>query len=164
MKKYEAKELMIGSWVLPYDGKTPRQIVSLTMQKAGFMRDYGRGRDFYRFDQIQGIPLSEELLKNCVTYRDMNPKEPNEQVQSIHCYSDTVIAIHADGETKYKRFRYLHEIQAYLLSGYNLVTVFDVEKFKEAVIRSALNSYTKDMKELCDKYFYGDIEFKFGRD
>ena len=129
MKKYEAKELMIGSWVLPYDGKTPRQIVSLTMQKAGFMRDYGRGRDFYRFDQIQGIPLSEELLKHCVTYHDMNPKEPNEQVQSIHCYSDTVIAIHADGETKYKRFRYLHEIQAYLLSGYNLVTVFDVEKY-----------------------------------
>ena len=103
MKKYEAKELMIGSWVLPYDGNTPRQIVSLTMQKAGFMRDYGRGRDFYRFDQIQGIPLSEELLKNCVTYHDMNPKEPNEQVQSIHCYSDTVIAIHVGGETKYKR-------------------------------------------------------------
>ena len=83
MKKYEAKELMIGSWVLTYDGKTPRQIVSLTMQKAGFMRDHGRGRDFYRFDQIQGIPLSEELLKHCVTYRDMKPKEPNEQVQSL---------------------------------------------------------------------------------
>ena len=93
------------------------------------MRDYGRGRDFYRFDQIHGIPLSEELLKHCVTYRDQNPKEPNEQVQSIHCYSDTVIAIHADGETKYKRFRYLHEIQAYLLSGYNMVMVFDVEKY-----------------------------------
>lgn len=141
MKKYEAKELMIGSWVLPYDGKTPRQIVSLTMQKAGFMRDYGRGRDFYRFDQIQGIPLSEELLKNCVTYRDMNPKEPNEQVQSIHCYSDTVIAIHVGGETKYKRFRYLHEIQAYLLSGYNLVTVFDVEKYASLIVKDGSESH-----------------------
>lgn len=127
MNKQESQNLMIGSWVLA--GGEPRQVSSLTTKKAGFKRGTSGHRDFYRFDQIQGIPLSEELLKNCVTYRDMNPKEPNEQVQSIHCYSDTVIAIHTDGETKYKRFRYLHEIQAYLLSSYNLVTVFDVEKY-----------------------------------
>lgn len=119
---------MIGSWVLA-DGK-PRQVHSLTTKKAGFKRgNYGQ-RDFFRFDQLQGIPLSEPLLKKCVTYRDIDPKQPNEKIQSIHCYSDTVIAIHTEGRTEYHRFRYLHEVQAFL-THYQLKVVLDEEKYNE---------------------------------
>lgn len=128
MNKQESQNLMIGSWVLA--GGEPRQVSSLTTKKAGFKRGTSGHRDFFRFDQLQGIPLSEELLKECITYRDINPKEPNGKVQSIHCYSDTVIALHTEGRTEYHRFRYLHEIQAFLTSLYQLQVVLDLEKYK----------------------------------
>ena len=128
MNKQESQNLMIGSWVLA--GGEPRQVSSLTTKKAGFKRGTSGHRDFFRFDQLQGIPLSEELLKECITYRDINPKEPNGKVQSIHCYSDTVIALHTEGRTEYHRFRYLHEVQAFLTSLYQMQVVLDVEKYK----------------------------------
>ena len=128
MNKQESQNLMIGSWVLA--GGEPRQVSSLTTKKAGFKRGTSGHRDFFRFDQLQGIPLSEELLKECVTYRDINPKEPNGKVQSIHCYSDTVIALHTEGRTEYHRFRCLHEVQAFLTSLYQMQVVLDVEKYK----------------------------------
>ena len=127
MNKQESQNLMIGSWVLA--GGEPRQVSSLTTKKAGFKRGTSGHRDFFRFDQLQGIPLSEELLKECITYRDINPKEPNGKVQSIHCYSDTVIALHTEGRTEYHRFRYLHEVQAFLTSLYQMQVVLDVEKY-----------------------------------
>lgn len=129
MNKQESQNLMIGSWVLA--GGDPRQVSSLTTRKAGFKRGTSGHRDFFRFDQLQGIPLSEELLKECVTYRDINPKEPNGKVQSLHCYSDTVIALHTEGCTEYHRFRYLHEVQAFLGTMYQLQVVLDLEKYKE---------------------------------
>lgn len=128
MNKQESQNLMIGSWVLA--GGVPRQVSSLTTKKAGFKRGTSGHRDFFRFDQLQGIPLSEELLKECITYRDINPKEPDGKVQSIHCYSDTVIALHIEGRTEYHRFRYLHEVQAFLTSLYQMQVVLDVEKYK----------------------------------
>lgn len=128
MNKQESQNLMIGSWVLA--GGEPRQVSSLTTKKAGFKRGTSGHRDFFRFDQLQGIPLSEELLKECITYRDINPKEPNGKVQSIHCYSDTVIALHTEGRTEYHRFRYLHEVQAFLTSLYQMQVVLDLEKYK----------------------------------
>ena len=128
MNKQESQNLMIGSWVLA--GGEPRQVSSLTTKKAGFKRGTSGHRDFFRFDQLQGIPLSEELLKECITYRDINPKEPNGKVQSIHCYSDTVIALHIEGRTEYHRFRYLHEVQAFLTSLYQMQVVLDMEKYK----------------------------------
>ena len=128
MNKQESQNLMIGSWVLA--GGEPRQVSSLTTKKAGFKRGTSGHRDFFRFDQLQGIPLSEELLKECITYRDINPKEPNGKVQSLHCYSDTVIALHTEGRTEYHRFRYLHEVQAFLTSLYQMQVVLDVEKYK----------------------------------
>ena len=128
MNKQESQNLMIGSWVLA--GGEPRQVSSLTTKKAGFKRGTSGHRDFFRFDQLQGIPLSEELLKECITYRDINPKEPNGKVQSLHCYSDTVIALHIEDRTEYHRFRYLHEVQAFLTSLYQLQVVLDLEKYK----------------------------------
>ena len=128
MNKQESQNLIIGSWVLA--GGEPRQVSSLTTKKAGFKRGTSGHRDFFRFDQLQGIPLSEELLKECITYSDINPKEPNGKVQSLHCYSDTVIALHIEGRTEYHRFRYLHEVQAFLTSLYQLQVVLDLEKYK----------------------------------
>lgn len=128
MNKQESSQLMIGSWVLA-DG-SPRSICCITTKKVGFKRGTSGQRDFFRFDQLNGIPLSEPLLKECVKYRDLDPKSPNEKVQSIHCYSDTAIAIHTPEGTQYRRFRHLHELQSYLLSAYQIQTVFDVEKWK----------------------------------
>ena len=145
MNKQESRNLMIGSWVLA--GGEPRQVSSLPTKKAGFKRGTSGHRDFFRFDQLQGIPLSEELLKECITYRDINPKEPNGKVQSIHCYSDTVIALHIEGRTEYHRFRYLHEVQAFLTSLYQKQVVLDVEKYKENVKKEIkdFDTWMKDM-------------------
>lgn len=127
MNKQESQNLMIGSWVLA-EGK-PRQVYSLTTKKAGFKRGTNGQRDFFRFDQLQGIPLSEPLLKECVTYRPTGKQQDTDPAISIHCYSDTVIAVRIDGNTQYYRFRYLHEVQSFLLSTYQLQVQFDVEKY-----------------------------------
>ena len=129
MNKQESQNLMIGSWVLA-EGE-PRQVHSLTTKKAGFKRGTNGQRDFFRFDQLQGIPLSEPLLKECVTYRPTGKQQDTDPAISIHCYSDTVIAVRIDGNTQYYRFRYLHEVQSFLLSTYQLQVQFDVEKYKE---------------------------------
>lgn len=97
MNKQESQNLMIGSWVLA-EGK-PRQVHSLTTKKAGFKRGTNGQRDFFRFDQLQGIPLSEPLLKECVTYRPTGKQQDTDPTISIHCYSDTVIAVRIDGNT-----------------------------------------------------------------
>lgn len=128
MNKQESQNLMIGSWVLA-EGK-PRQVHSLTTKKAGFKRGTNGQRDFFRFDQLQGIPLSEPLLKECVTYHPTGKPQDTDPAISIHCYSDTVIAVRIDGNTQYYRFRYLHEVQSFLLSTYQLQVLFDVEKYK----------------------------------
>ena len=127
MNKQESQNLMIGSWVWA-DGK-PRQVDSLTTKKAGFKRGTNGHRDFFRFDQIQGIPLSEQLLKECVTYCPTGKNQDADPTISVHCYSDTVIAVSIDGNTKYCRFHYLHEVQSFLLSTYQLKVQFDVEKY-----------------------------------
>lgn len=127
MNKQESQNLMIGSWVLA-EGK-PRQVHSLTTKKAGFKRGTNGQRDFFRFDQLQGIPLSEPLLKECVTYHPTGKQQDTGPAISIHCYSDTVIAVRIDGNTQYYRFRYLHEVQSFLLSTYQLQVQFDVEKY-----------------------------------
>ena len=144
MNKQESQNLMIGSWVLA-EGK-PRQVHSLTTKKAGFKRGTNGRRDFFRFDQLQGISLSEPLLKECVTYRDINPKQPNEKIQSIHCYSDTVIAIHIEGRTEYHRFRHLHEVQAFL-THYQLRVELDVEKYKAAIANTPCHSERSEESE-----------------
>ena len=151
MNKQESQNLMIGSWVLA--GGEPRQVSSLTTKKAGFKRGTSGHRDFFRFDQLQGIPLSEELLKECITYRDINPKEPNGKVQSIHCYSDTVIALHTEGRTEYHRFRYLHEVQAFLTSLYQMQVVLDLEKYKENVKKEikTFGYWMKDMEKASEQ-------------
>lgn len=129
MNKTESSQLTIGSWAFA-DG-APRQVCCITTKKVGFKRgNYGQ-RDFYRFDQISGIPLSEPLLKECVTYRPTGKQQDTDPAISIHCYSDTVIAVRIDGNTQYYRFRYLHEVQSFLLSIYQLQVQFDVEKYKE---------------------------------
>ena len=155
MNKQESQNLMIGSWVLA--GGEPRQVSSLTTKKAGFKRGTSGHRDFFRFDQLQGIPLSEELLKECITYRDINPKEPNGKVQSLHCYSDTVIALHTEGRTEYHRFRYLHEVQAFLTSLYQMQVVLDMEKYKflmrpeMIVTKKEMNRFRKSKANLITK-------------
>lgn len=127
MNKQESQNLMIGSWVLA-EGK-PRQVHSLTTKKAGFKRGTNVQRDFFRFDQLRGIPLSEPLLKECVTYRPTGKQQHLDHGISIYCYSVTVIAVRIDCRTTYYRFRYLHEVQSFLLSTYQLQVQFDVEKY-----------------------------------
>ena len=151
MNKQESQNLIIGSWVLA--GGEPRQVCSLTTKKAGFKRGTSGHRDFFVFGQLQSISLSEGLLKECVTYRDINPKEPNGKVQSLHCYSDTVIALHTEGRTEYHRFRYLHEVQAFLTSLYQLQVVLDLEKYKENVEKGikAFGDWMKDMGKASEQ-------------
>jgi len=151
MNKQESQNLMIGSWVLA-EGK-PRQVHSLTTKKAGFKRGTNGQRDFFRFDQLQGIPLSEPLLKDCVTYRPTGKQQDTYPAISIHCYSDTVIAVRIDGNTQYYRFRYLHEVQSFLLSTYQLQVQFDVEKYKEHVKEEikAFGDWMKDMGKASEQ-------------
>ena len=127
MNKQESQNLMIGSWVLA-EGK-PRQVHSLTTKKAGFKRGTNGQRDFFRFDQLRGIPLSEPLLKECVTYRLTGKQQDTDPAISIHCYSDNIIVFHIGEQVTCKRFCYLHEVQSFLLSTYQLQVQFDVEKY-----------------------------------
>lgn len=167
MDKKESQKLMIGSWVLA-DGK-PRQVNCLTIKKAGFKRGTNGHCDFYRFDQLQGIPLSEPLLKECVTYRPTGKQQAIAQSISIHCYSDTVIEVRIDGNTKYYHFCYLHEVQSFLLSTYQLQVKFDVEKYKKVspihcVILSDmkdLNISSIDKKEIAG---LGDVVYIMPKD
>ena len=146
MNKHESQNLMISSWVLA-EGK-PRQVHSLTTKKAGFKRGTNGQRDFFRFDQLQGIPLSEPLLKDCVTYRLTGKQQDTDPAISIHCYSDNIIVFHIGEQVTCKRFCYLHEVQSFLLSTYQLQVQFDVEKWHRLIMEQALSTYAEDMIEL----------------
>lgn len=72
MNKTESSQLTIGSRVFA-DG-TPRQVCCITTKKVGFKRgNYGH-RDFYRFDQLSGIPTlnlgkdEREMQRGSLTY------------------------------------------------------------------------------------------------
>lgn len=127
MNKQESQNIMIGSWVLA-DGK-PRQVHSLTTKKAGFKRGTSGHRDFFRFDQLQGIPLSEPILKECVKVNP--PKVLIPGYISVDFMCDFVV-IKESGETiDYLQFPNLHTMQSFFLSRYDCIVEFDVEKYKE---------------------------------
>ena len=126
MNKQESQNLMIGSWVLA--GGEPMQVSSLTTKKVGFKRDTSVRRDFFRFDQLQGIPLSEELLKECVCVNPPQTLVPEYMaVEFIH----NIVVIKERGENvDYLQFPNLHTMQAYFLSRYGCTVEFNVEKYK----------------------------------
>lgn len=126
MKKTESSQLTIGSWVFA-DG-APRQVCCITTKKVGFKRGNCGQRDFYRFDQISGIPLSEPLLKECVKVNP--PKSLTPEYVSVEFMCDIVVIKEGDGTIDYLRFSNLHIMQAYFLSHYGCKVEFDVEKWK----------------------------------
>ena len=127
MNKQESQNLMIGSWVLA--GGEPRQVCSITTKKAGFKRGTSGHRDFFRFDQLQGIPLSDMLLRLCLTFREFNPSKPLGIAKEINSINNT-FCVHTSMGVNNHSFNYLHEVQAVLLSAYGLETVFDTERYK----------------------------------
>lgn len=127
MNKQESQNLMIGSWVLA-EGK-PRQVHSLTTKKAGFKRGTNGQRDFFRFDQLQGIPLSEPLLKECVK---VNPPESLiPEYVSVESFCDIVVIKERDEAVDYLRFPNLHTMQSFFLARYGCIVEFYVDKYKE---------------------------------
>lgn len=117
---------MIGSWVLA--GGEPRQVSSLTTKKAGFKRGTSGHRDFFRFDQLQGIHLSEELLKECV--RVNPPKALIPEYMTVE-FAYNIVVIKERGENvDFLQFPNLHTMQAYFLSRYGEKVEFDVERYK----------------------------------
>ena len=125
MNKKESQNLMIGSWVLA-EGK-PRQVHILTTKKAGFKRGTNGHLDFFRFDQLQGIPLSEPLLKECVTVNP--PKMLINEYMSVEFMLNMVV-IKDSGETvDYLQFSNLHTMQSFFLSRYGCIVEFDVDKY-----------------------------------
>ena len=127
MNKQESQNLMIGSWVLA--GGEPRQVSSLTTKKAGFKRGTSGHRDFFRFDQLQGIPLSDMLLRLCLTLREFNPSKPLGIAKVINSVNN-IFSVRTSTGVNIHSFNYLHELQAVLLSAYGLETVFDTERYK----------------------------------
>ena len=130
MNKQESLDLMIGSWVL-VNGE-PRQVCKLTNKKAGFKRSESGHRDFYRFDQIQGFPLSVDLFKHCVTYKSSDPREHGHFVESINYYGEAGICIQHSTGSMIHQVRYLHEVQSILYYMFRTQIDFDVEKYKWA--------------------------------
>ena len=54
----EAKELMIGDWVYNTHNRKPEQVCEIRERMV--MLDYN---DLYDYDEIEPIPLTEEILK-----------------------------------------------------------------------------------------------------
>jgi hypothetical protein len=167
MNKQESQNLMIGSWVLA--GGEPRQVSSLTTKKAGFKRGTSGHRDFFRFDQLQGIPLSEELLKECI--KVVPPKESVSKIEKIVYYdnSKSIIFVEKNFGGGLRNMEYIHNMQAYLLSHYGYTIVFDIEKYKflqqpEIVIPNEivdeLMKYNPTMKNVPDAIVDGDTLVK----
>lgn len=155
MNKQESQNLMIGSWVLA--GGEPRQVCSLTTKKAGFKRGTSGHRDFFRFDQLQGIPLSEELLKECIKVNP--PKSLIPEYVSVEFMCDIVV-IKERGETiDYLRFPNLHTMQSFFLSRFGCIVEFDAEKRNELIIKQALSTYAEDMIELYKSF----INYRYRR-
>lgn len=128
MNKQESQNLMIGSWVLA--GGEPRQISSLTTKKAGFKRGTSGHRDFFRFDQLQGIPLSEELLKECV--KVVAPKGEESRIKKVAFYKvpSLIVFVEENGRGESRRMGYIHDLQAYLSSYYGYTIELDLIKYK----------------------------------
>ena len=125
MNKKESQNLMIGSWVLA--GGKPRQVNCLTTKKAGFKRGTNGQLDFFRFDQLAGIPLSEQLLKECVT---VNPPESLIPGYMSVEFMLNMVVIKDSGETvDYLQFPNLHTMQSFFLSRYGCIVEFDVDKY-----------------------------------
>lgn len=125
MNKQESQNLMIGSWVLA-EGK-PRQVHSLTTKKAGFKRGTNGQRDFFRFDQLQGIPLSEPLLKECVKVNP--PKSLIPEYVSVEFISNIVVIKERGEAVDDLIFPNLHTMQSFFLSRYACIVEFNVEKY-----------------------------------
>lgn len=143
MNKQESQNLMIGSWVLA--GGEPRQVCSLTTKKAGFKRGTSGHRDFFRFDQLQGIPLSKELLKECVCVN--SPKVLVPEYVSVEFLHDTVVIKERNETIGYLLFPNLHTMQAFFLSRYGCTINFDVEKFK-FLMQPEMVVTTKELNQL----------------
>lgn len=54
----DAKELMIGDWVMNTHNRKPEQVYEIRERMV--MLDYN---DLYDYDEIEPIPLTEEILK-----------------------------------------------------------------------------------------------------
>lgn len=54
----DAKELMIGDWVMNTHNRKPEQVCEIRERMV--MLDYN---DLYDYDEIEPIPLTEEILK-----------------------------------------------------------------------------------------------------
>lgn len=67
MNKQEANKLIIGSLVVA-DGKC-EPICAITSRKIGVAKGSCGKRDFYRFDQVSGIPLRCEILDGLFAVR-----------------------------------------------------------------------------------------------
>ena len=127
MNKQESQNLMIGSWVLA--GGEPRQVSSLTTKKAGFKRGTSGHRDFFRFDQLQGIPLSEELLKECI--KVVAPQTGNTELERMEPNGHRFIQFtEKRGHTDILIIPSLHILQGYLLSRYGCTILFDRVRYK----------------------------------
>ena len=166
MNKQESQNLMIGSWVLA--GGEPRQVSSLTTKKAGFKRGTSGHRDFFRFDQLQGIPLSEELLKECI--KVVAPKKALCDFESMEPAGVGCATRFRETGRVYTLFiSTLHELQSYLMSRYGCITEFDIEQYKylqqpEIVIPNEivaeLMKHNPTMKNVPDAIVNGDTLVK----
>lgn len=127
MNKQESQNLMIGSWVLA--GGEPRQVCSLTTKKAGFKRGTSGHRDFFRFEQLQGIPLSEEILKECV--KVVPPKKALCDFESMEPAGVGCATRFRETGRVYTLFiSTLHVLQSYLMSRYDCTILFDRVRYK----------------------------------
>lgn len=127
MNKQESQNLMIGSWVLA--GGEPRQVSSLTTKKAGFKRGTSGHRDFFRFDQLQGIPLSEELMKECI--KVVAPQKGDTELERMEPNGHRFVQFtEKRGHTDVLIIHSLHILQGYLLSRYGCTILFDRVRYK----------------------------------
>ena len=147
MNKQESQNLMIGSWVLA--GGEPRQVSSLTTKKAGFKRGTSGHRDFFRFDQLQGIPLSEELLKECVYVKPPEVLVP--EYMTVEFIYDVVVIKERGENVDYLRFPNLHTMQSFFSSRYGTTIEFNMERFKFLMQPEVV--VTKEQMEILKKTY-----------
>ena len=116
---------MIGSWVL-VNGE-PRKVCSLTNRKAGFRRRASRGLDFYLFEQLQSIYLSEEVLRECVNVN--TPEVLIPEHTSVEFINNTVVIKECGEKVDFLQFPNLHTMQSFFLSRYGCTIDFNVERY-----------------------------------
>ena len=125
MKKQESQTLMIGSWVL-VNGE-PRQVCALTNRKAGFKSGANRDREFFVFNQLQSINLSEEILKECVKVN--TPELLIPEYMSVEFMNNIVVIKERNENVDYLQFPNLHTMQSFFLSRYGCTVVFDADRY-----------------------------------